>query len=182
MRGVIVVNILVVISNMMIPIIIAAIVVYGWLCKVPLFTSFCKGAVDGFKVVIRIMPTIVGLMVAIGILRASGALELITLAAKPLADALSFPFQAVPLIFMRLVSASGSTGLILDIFKTYGPDSFLGRFVSVLMSCTETVFYTMGVYFASVKITKTRYTLAGALIANFAGVVASFIIVRMVFV
>ncbi len=74
---------------------------------------------------------------------------------------------------MRLISSSASTGILLDLFKTYGPDSFIGRFVSVMMSSTETVFYTMSVYFMAVNITKTKYTLAGALIANFAGVIAS---------
>lgn len=79
---------------------------------------------------------------------------------------------------MRLVSSSASTGILLDVFKNYGPDSFIGRFVSVMMSCTETIVYTMSLYFMSIKIKQTRYTLAGALVANFVGVIASLLICK----
>jgi spore maturation protein B len=98
-----------------------------------------------------------------------------------LTDRVGFPKEALPITFMRLISSAASTGLLLDIFKNFGPDSFVGRFVSVMMSCTETVFYTMSVYFMSVKITKTRYTLAGALIANLTGVAASIFITKAAF-
>ena len=90
------------------------------------------------------------------------------------------PAQVVPLLLVRLVSISAATGLLLDIFKTYGPDSRLGMMVSVLESCTETVFYTMSVYYLTVRISKTRWTLAGALIATFAGLVASILCSAMV--
>lgn len=113
---------------------------------------------------------------AIGILRSSGVLEIIVNLSAPLAKACGFPEEAVPITLMRLISSSASTGILLDIFKNYGPDSFVGRFVSVMMSCTETIFYTMSVYFMSIKITKTRYTLGGALFANFAGIVSALIL------
>lgn len=90
------------------------------------------------------------------------------------------PAQVVPLLLVRLVSSSAATGLLLDIFKTYGPDSRLGMMVSVLESCTETVFYTMSVYYLTVRISKTRWTLGGALIATFAGLVASILCSAMV--
>ena len=93
---------------------------------------------------------------------------------------LHIPAQVVPLLLVRLVSSSAATGLLLDIFKTYGPDSRLGMMVSVLESCTETVFYTMSVYYLTVRISKTRWTLAGALIATFAGLVASILCSAMV--
>ncbi|MDR1066384.1 MAG: spore maturation protein [Clostridiales bacterium] len=154
---------------------------YAAIKKVNMYDNFVEGATEGFSTILRIMPTLIGLMVAVGTLRASGALELFVGLISPFMKAIGFPEEAVPLSLMRLISSSAATGLLLDIFKTHGPDSFLGRFVSVMMSCTETVFYTMSVYFLSVKITKTRYTLAGALFANFAGIIASLLITRSIF-
>lgn len=161
------------ISDMMIPLLFVYIIFYGYSKRVNIYDSFVEGAKDGFKVVLDILPTLIGLMVAVGVLNASGTLELITQLVEPIADLVGYPAEVVPLTFMRLVSSSASTGLLLDLFKTYGPDSFTGRFVSVMMSCTETVFYTMSVYFMAIKVTKTRYTLAGALVANFAGILTS---------
>ncbi len=99
----------------------------------------------------------------------------------PLTEKIGFPTEAMPLTLMRLVSSAASRGLLLDIFKTYGPDSFTGRFVSIMMSSTETILYTMSIYFMSIKITKTRYTLAGALIANFSAVFMALIITRLLY-
>ena len=112
-------------------------------------------------------------MVAVGMLRASGAFDMLSSLISPLTNLFGYPTETVPLTLMRLVSSSASTGLLLDLFESHGPDSFLGRFVSIMMSSTETVFYTMSIYFMSIKITKTRFTLAGALFANFCGVVLS---------
>jgi spore maturation protein B len=168
-------------SNLIIPLTFALIIVYAYGKKVDLYDTFIDGAKDGMTTVVGIMPTLVGLMVAVGILRASGALDLLSGFIAPLTSRLGYPKEAVPLTFMRLVSSSASTGLLLDIFKEYGPDSYLGRFVSIMMSCTETVFYTMSVYFMSVKITKTRYTLSGALFSNFVGIVASLILTNILY-
>ncbi|MDR2903965.1 MAG: spore maturation protein [Clostridiales bacterium] len=168
-------------SDLMVPMVFVVIILFGISKKVPLFTEFTNGAKEGFATVLQIMPTLIGLMVAVGILRASGALDILSGWLAPLTDLVGFPKEALPITFMRLVSSSASTGLLLDVFKNFGPDSFIGRFVSVMMSCTETIFYTMSVYFLSVKITKTKYTLAGALIANFAGVIASIYITAWVF-
>lgn len=161
------------ISDLMVPLVLVYIFFYGYSKKIDIYNAFIDGAKDGLKIVVQILPTLIGLMVAVGILRASGALDLFSALISPIADLVGFPKEVVPLTFMRLVSSSAATGLLLDLFKNYGPDSFIGRFVSVMMSCTETVFYTMSVYFMAVKITKTRYTLSGALFANFAGVAAS---------
>jgi spore maturation protein B len=163
-------------SNLIIPLTFAIIIVYAYSKRVNLYDSFIEGAKDGMSTVVGIMPTLVGLMVAVGILRASGALEILSNFIAPLTSRLGYPKEAVPLTFMRLVSSSASTGLLLDLFKKYGPDSYLGRFVSIMMSCTETVFYTMSVYFMSVKITKTKYTLSGALFANLVGIIAALVL------
>ena len=162
-----------ILSDLMIPLVLIYILFYGYSKKTKVYDAFIDGAEEGFKTVFKIAPTLVGLMVSVGILRASGTLDLLSNLISPITEKIGYPTEVVPLTFMRLVSSSASTGILLDLFKTYGPDSFIGRFVSVMMSSTETVFYTMSVYFMAVNITKTKYTLAGALIANFAGVIAS---------
>ena len=162
-----------ILSDLMIPLVIIYILFYGYSKKTSVYDAFIDGAEEGFKTVFQIAPTLVGPMVSVGILRASGALDLLSNLIAPITEKIGYPTEVVPLTFMRLVSSSASTGILLDLFKNYGPDSFIGRFVSVMMSSTETVFYTMSVYFMAVNITKTKYTLVGALIANFAGVIAS---------
>ncbi len=166
-------------SDLIIPIVFSYIILYGYFKKVDIYEAFAQGAKEGLKTVVLILPTLVGLMVAVGILRASGSLDILSSVIEPFSEKIGFPKEVVPLTFMRLISSSASTGILLDLFKNYGPDSFIGRFTSVMMSCTETVFYTMSVYFMAVKITKTRYTLIGALAANFAGVAASLWICNM---
>ena len=126
------------------------------------------------------MPTLIGLMVAVGVLRASGFLQAVGRLFGVLAGKVGFPSELVPLVFVKMFSSSAATGLVLDIFKTHGPDSYIGTITSIMMSCTETIFYTMSVYFLAAKVTKTRHTLAGALLATLAGVVASVILAGMV--
>lgn len=160
-------------SNYIIPFVIFYVVGLGILMKIPIFDTFIKGAKEGFQVVIDILPTLVGLMMAVGILRASGALDFLSNCIRPLMSMLNFPSELVPLVTVKMFSSSASTGLLLDVFKEYGTDSYLGRLASVLMSCSETIFYTMSVYFMTAGVKKSRYTLAGALIATLAGIVAS---------
>ena len=166
-------KIMIVLSELMMPMIFVYIIAYGYSKKTDVYDTFVIGAQTGAKIVFKIMPTLIGLMVAVGMLRESGALDIFTKLLSPLTNIIGIPREAVPLTFMRLVSSSASTGILLDIFKNHGPDSYIGRFVSVMMSCTETVFYTMSIYFMSVGIKKTRYTLFGALLSNFAGIIAS---------
>ena len=169
------------VSNAMIPFVIAAVLLLGISNKIPVFDVFTEGAKDGFSTVLGILPTLIGLMVAVGVLRASGALDYLSAALSHVTDLVGFPKEVLPLTFMRLVSSSAATGLLLDIYKNFGPDSFIGRFASVMMSCTETIFYTLSVYFLSVNIKRTRYTLAGALFANVVGIIASIYITVIVF-
>lgn len=162
------------ISDWMIPIIVLGIILYGLLKNINVYEAFIEGAAEGLKVVINILPTLVGLMMAVGMLRSSGALDGITTLIKPLIAFSKFPAEVAPIALMRTVSSSASTGLILDIFKTHGPDSFIGRLVSTMFGCTETIFYTMSVYFMTIKIKDSRYTLTGALLATLAGIIASY--------
>ena len=160
-------------SNIIIPALIFYIVAYGVIHHTNVYEDFIKGAEDGFHTVIKIMPTLIGLMMAVGILRASGFLEFFGGLIGKITEPMGLPAPIVPLIFIKLFSSSAATGLVLDIFKTCGPDSYAGMLTSILMSCTETIFYTMSVYFLAAKVTKTRYTLPGALLATLAGTVAS---------
>ena len=169
-------RLLAVMSDLMIPLTFIFILMYGISKSVPVYDVFIEGAKDGFTTVINILPTIIGLMIAVGMLRASGLLDIINYLIAPFTERLGYPTVVVPLTLMRLISSAASTGLLLDLFERYGPDSFVGRFVSIMMSSTETVIYTMSVYFMSVKITKTKFTLVGALLCNLAGIVMSLLI------
>lgn len=161
------------ISEYLVPIIIFYIAGFAFLSKRPVFDDFIEGAKQGMKTVADILPTLIGLMTAVGVLRASGFLDFLSGVLEKPAGLLHIPSQIVPVILVRLVSSSAATGLLLDIFKTSGPDSFVGMMVSILESCTETVFYTMSVYFMTAKVTKTRWTFAGAMLATAAGITAS---------
>ena len=166
-------------ANYILPAVILGIVFYGVLMKVPVYDTFIKGAKSGFYTVIKIMPTLIGLMVAVGILRASGFLDFLANMIGKVATALGFPAELAPLAIVRMFSSSAATGLVLDLFKEYGTDSRIGLIASVMMCCTETIFYTMSVYFIAAKVKKTRYTLTGALLATFAGIAASVWLVAM---
>lgn len=167
------------ISNIIIPVLIFYIIAYGIVNKTNVYEDFVKGARDGLKTVVGIMPTLIALMTAVGILRASGFLDFLEKLVKPLSSKAGFPAEIVPLIFIKMFSSSAATGLVLDIFKNYGTDSLIGLITSIMMSCTETIFYTMSVYFLAAKVTKTRYTLTGALLSTLAGVIASVVIAGM---
>lgn len=164
---------LIYLSNFIIPLVIFYIVGYGLLNHRPVFDDFISGAKDGMKTVAGIMPTLIGLMVAVGVLRASGFLDFLGGLLSGLGRLFSIPAPIIPVILVKMFSSSAATGLVLELFKEYGTDSVIGTMVSIMMSCTETIFYTMSVYFMTAKVTKTRYTLSGALIASFAGIFAS---------
>ncbi len=169
-------NVLAHISGIIIPALIFYIVAYGLVNGSSVYEDFIRGAADGLRTVLQIMPTLIGLMMAVGILRASGFLGLLGRLAGKATEAVGLPADLVPLIFIKLFSSSAATGLVLDIFKTYGTDSRMGLITSIMMSCTETCFYTMSVYFLAAKVTKTRYTLAGALFATAAGIAMSILL------
>lgn len=165
-------------SDVMIPLLIFGIVGYGLLNKHNIYEEFIEGARDGFQTVIGIMPTLIGLMVAVGILRASGFLDFFSQFCGTFTKWLGFPSELLPVTVVKMFSSSAATGLLLDIYKEYGADSLLGRMASIMMSSTETIFYTMSVYFMTAKIKKSRYTLAGALIATLAGTAASIVLAK----
>ena len=161
------------ISDLIVPFLIFYVVVEGLTAKRPVYDDFVKGAKDGLKTVVQILPTLVGLMVAVGVLRASGFLDFLAGVLGGLTEKIHFPPELLPLAIVRMFSASAATGLALDVFKEYGTDSYVGLAASIMMGCTETVFYTMSIYFMTAKVKKTRYTLPGALLATVAGIAVS---------
>ena len=167
------------ISDLLIPILIFYIVGYGMVSGVKVYESFLKGAKDGLEVAVQMMPTLVGLLVAVGVLRASGFLSLLGELLGNIVAPIGIPAPIVPLILLKLFSGSAATGMVLDLFRTYGPDSFIGTMASILMSCTETVFYTMSIYFLAAKVTKTRFTLAGAFFAVAMDIIMSIVLTNL---
>lgn len=167
-------------SETIIPILIFWIVVYGIVNHQPVYEDFVSGAKEGFQTVLGILPTLIGLMVAVGVLRASGFLDMLSSLLSALVPEWIYPTELIPLSLVKMFSSSASTGLLLDIFNEHGPDSLLGRTAAIMMSSTETIFYTLSVYFMSVNIKKSRYTVAGALICTIAGLLASIYFARFV--
>ena len=161
------------ISEFMIPILIFYIVIMGICAKRNVYEDFMKGAKDGLHLVVKIMPTMIAMLVAVNVLRASGFLEFIAELIKPLAEKINFPAPLVPLSIIKAFSGSGATGLLLDLYKEYGVDSMIGKIGSIMLSSTETIFYTMSLYFVTAGIKKTRYTLTGCLVATVSGIIAS---------
>ena len=166
------------IANLILPFLILFIILYGLLKRKEMYDPFLKGAADGFRIVAEVAPTLIALFFAIQIFRSSGALDLLVRILSPAANFLQIPTEVLPVIFAKLFSSSAATGFLLDIFKNSGPDSAAGFLSSIILSSTETCFYIMSVYYSSVHIRKTRYTLLGALVATFAGITASIVLCR----
>lgn len=173
-------SVFVTISSFIIPGIMLFIVIYGVAKKRNVYDDFVEGATGGLKTVIKVMPTLIGLMVAVGVLRESGFMEFLGQQVGKVTDQIGFPGELMPVTIVKIFSSSAATGMVLDIFKSYGPDSYLGKVTSLMMSCTETVFYTMSVYYLTAKVTRTRWTLPGALLATLAGTIASVMLANVI--
>lgn len=166
-------------SEFMIPFLIFYIVLMGLCAKRNIYEDFMKGAKDGLELVFKIMPTMIAMLVAVGVLRASGFLEFLAELLTPVAEYFRFPAPLLPLAIVKTFSSSGATGLLLDLYQEYGADSQVGKIGSLILSSTETIFYTMSLYFVTAGIKKTRYTLTGCLIATISGIAASVIFAKM---
>lgn len=161
-------------SEFMVPILIFYIIAMGVCRRRNVYEDFTKGAKEGLSTAVTIMPTMIALMIAVNVLRASGFLEFLTGCFRPVAEKLHFPEPLIPLALIKTFSGSAASGLLLDLFKEYGADSLIGKMGALMLSSTETIFYTMSLYFVTYGIKKTRYTLAGCLISTLAGIAASF--------
>ena len=168
------------ISAFSIPVFIFFTIMYGYFKRVNVYDCFICGAKDGIYAIVNIIPSIVALMIAISMFRASGAIQIISSFLSPLLSKIGFPTEVLPLAILRPVSGSASLAIVTDIFKTYGPDSYIGKVASVMMGSTETTFYTIAVYFGAIKIKNTRHTLKAALSADFTGIVLSAVLVKLI--
>ena len=173
-------SVIVSISSFIIPVIMLFIVLYGIIKKQNVYDDFVTGATGGLKTVIKVMPTLIGLMVAVAVLRESGFMEVLGKLLGKVTNPIGFPGELMPVTIVKIFSSSAATGMVLDIFKEYGPDSYMGKVTSLMMSCTETVFYTMSVYYITAKVTRTRWTLAGAILTTISGTIASVMLANVI--
>ncbi len=165
--------------NFIIPLIILLVLAHGYLKGVKVYDAFIEGARDGLMITFKILPYIAAMLLAVGMLRSSGGLDFMLYILRPLTSAAGIPEQVVPLIIMKPLSGSGALGVLADILKTSGADSHTGVLASIIMSSTETIFYTITVYFGSIGIKNIRHTLIAALIADAAGVAAAVLICKL---
>lgn len=170
-----------IISILAIPALIFIFIGYGALKKVKVYETFVEGAKEGFDVAIRIIPYLVAMLVAIGIFRAGGAMEVLIAIMTPVTDFIGMPAEALPMALMRPLSGSGSLGIMAEIINTHGADSFIGILVSTFFGSTETTFYVLAVYFGSVNIRNTRHALPAGLLADVAGILGAVFIVNLLF-
>lgn len=167
-----------IVSQFAVPVMMLGIVAFGLSKRINVYDSFVAGAKSGMESMFQIVAPLVGLLVAISMFRASGALELLAKILSPLTGALNIPSDVLPLALLRPVSGSGSIAIVNDIFKNFGPDSIEGKIASVMMGSTETTFYTVAVYFGAVGIKRVRHTVKAALVADFTGMVMAVMVAR----
>ena len=153
-------------SSLVIPVLLAGVALYGMGKRVDVYGALTHGAEEGLTVLLKVLPALVGLLTAVAMFRASGALEWLTGLCAPALEFLGIPPETTPLMLVRPVSGSGALAVGSDLIATYGPDSYIGRVAAVMLGSSETTFYTIAVYFGSVGIVKTRYTIPASLCAD----------------
>ena len=168
-------------SSLVIPVLLAAVAVYGMGKRVDIYSALTHGAEEGLTVLLRIIPALVGLLTAVSMFRASGAMEWLSMLCAPLLERLGIPPEATSLMLIRPVSGNGALAVATDLIAANGPDSYIGRVAAVMLGSTETTFYTIAVYFGSAGIHKTRHAVPAALTADLAGFAASALAVRLFF-
>lgn len=168
-------------SFWMLPALVSALVLYGWVRGVRVYDSLVEGAKQGFDVALRIIPFLVAILVAIGMFRAAGGIDALVAALGPITTLIGMPAEVLPVAVLRPLSGSGSLGVAAEIIQTHGPDSVIGYLASTVYGSTETTFYTLAVYFGAVGIRNTRHTLPACLMADVAGILAATFIVNLLF-
>jgi spore maturation protein B len=169
------------ISTWAIPIFLLGIPLYGTAKKVKVYESFVEGAKEGFQIGVRIIPYLVAILVAVGMLRGAGAIDLLSVWLDPVMRRVGIPAEILPLAIMRPLSGSGSMGIVAELIKAHGPDSFIGRLAASAYASTETTFYVLAVYFGAVGIKKVRYAIVSGLIADFVSLIAAVVVCRIAF-
>jgi spore maturation protein B len=165
-----------------IPIFLLGIPVYGAIKGVKIYESFVEGAKEGFQVGVRIIPYLVAILVAVGMLRGAGAIDMLARWLDPILGRVGMPAEILPLALMRPLSGSGSMGIVTELIKTHGPDSFIARLAASAYGSTETTFYVLAVYFGSVGVKKARHAVVSGLFADIVSLIAAVTICRLVFV
>lgn len=161
------------ISLWAIPVLLVAIPLVGLIRKVKVYDVFIEGAKEGFDVAVKIIPFLVGILVAIGMFRGSGAMDLLMAVLRPLVTSTGFPAELVPLAILRSLTGSGSLAFTTDLIKTHGPDSVIGRMAATLYGSSETTFYVLAVYFGAVGVRRTRHAVPAALIGDIVAAAAA---------
>lgn len=168
-------------SSLVIPGLLAGVAVYGARRKVDVYSALTTGAGEGLTVLIRIIPALVGLLTAVAMFRASGAMEWLTGLCAPLLEKLGIPPELTPLMLIRPVSGNGALAVGSDLISTYGADTYIGRVAAVMLGSTETTFYTIAVYFGAAGIQRTRHTIPAAITADLTGFITAAFAVRLFF-
>lgn len=168
-------------SDWAIPVLLVGIPVYGFAKKVKVYEVFIDGAKEGFEIAVKIIPYLVAILAAIGMFRASGAMDIFVKIVSPLTNLIGMPAEVLPAAFMRPLSGSGTLGIVTELIGTHGADSFIGRLASTIYGSTETTFYVLAVYFGAVNIKKTRHAVAAGLTADVAGILAAVFICNLLF-
>ena len=169
------------VSSWIVPCLLAFVALYAAGKKVDVYGALTHGAEEGLAVTVRILPALVGLLTAVAMFRASGAMECFAQACAPLLRAIGIPPETTPMLLIRPVSGNGALAVGTELMQTYGPDSYIARVSAVMLGSTETTFYTIAVYFGSAGIHKTRYAIPAALVADLTGFMAAAFAVRLFF-
>ncbi|WP_085523503.1 spore maturation protein [Tuberibacillus sp. Marseille-P3662] len=169
------------ISVWIVPVLIGVVLLYGTLKKVPTYETFVEGGKEGFNIAVSIIPYLLGMLVAISVFRASGAMDFVIQCIKPVLNIVGVPAEIVPLAVIRPISGNGALAMVSDILETYGPDSFIGRLASTLQGSTDTTLYVITVYFGAVGVKRIGDSLKVGLLADLAGAIAAIAIVTWVF-
>ncbi len=167
------------VGNYIMPVIFCGIIGYGCFAGLNVFSVFVSGAGKGLETAAKILPSLVALATAVGMLRVSGALDVICYGLSPVATALGLPSQLIPLALLRPVSGSSAMVIFQNVLDTYHPDSYIGRVASVMMGSTETTFYTIALYFGATRVRDTRYSLSASLTADVVGFLMSVVAVGL---
>lgn len=169
------------ISSLIIPIMVLGVVIYGIYKKVNIYDVFIEGAKESFEMIFTVFPYLLGMMLAINLFLHSNILSNITSLITPILDLIGIPFDIIPMAIMRPISGTSSLAILNNIFESFGPDSFVGRLASTIQGSTDTTFYVITLYFGSIGIKKIRYSLYAGLFADLIGIIASIVIVQLVF-
>jgi spore maturation protein B len=169
------------ISLWAIPVLLVGIPLIGMIRGIKVYDVFIEGAKEGFQVAVRIIPFLVGILVAIGMFRASGAMDMLTNALRPMLAATQFPPEIFPLVILRTLSGSGSLALATDIIKQSGPDSFIARTAATIYGGSETTFYVLAVYFGAVGVKRTRHAIPSALTGDLVAAIVAVAICSWMF-